>query len=101
MPKLIRYLAVFTILVPMALILASPAQAQGMMSAPGDTEDVLSPDLAALQGVEGQRTVTLQRLLLRLGYLSDADLSRKMDATTIAALEKHLDDAKLSRKNLT
>ena len=101
MPKLIRYLAVFTFLVPVALMLASPAHAQGMISAPGDTEDVLNPDLAALQGVEGQRTVTLQRLLLRLGYLSDADLSRKMDATTIAALEKHLDDAKLSRKNLT
>ena len=98
MPKLIRYLAVFTILVPMALMLASPAQTQGMISAPGDPEDVLN---AALQGIEGQKTLTLQRLLRRLGHLSDADVTRKMDEPTVVALEKHRADVKLSPNNLT
>ena len=101
MQKLFRYLAAFSILVPLALMLASPAQAQGMISAPGDGEEALGADLAALQGVEGRKIVSLQRLLLKLGYLSDADLTREMDAATISAVEKHLDAVKLSRKSLT
>jgi putrescine transport system substrate-binding protein len=100
MKKLFRHLCAFTTLAPILLVLASPAQAQGMISAPTPIEETLGADLAALKGIDAQKTGTLQRLLRRLGYLSDADVTREVDDTTVAALEKHLAEVKLQGKNM-
>jgi putrescine transport system substrate-binding protein len=100
MPKLPRYLVAFTMLASFSLMLAAPAQAQGMISAPTPIEDALGAGLASLQGIDAQKTGTLQRLLHRLGYLSESDLTRKMDGPTAEALKKHLTEVKLAGKGL-
>jgi putrescine transport system substrate-binding protein len=100
MQKLCGYLAAFTLFVTLALMPASSARAQGMISAPTPIEDSLGAGLASLQNMDAQKTGTLQRLLRRLGYLSESDLTRQIDDATVAALQKHLTAVKLTGQNL-
>ena len=95
-----------TLLMTFALAIAipfagpSPVQAQGMFSAAdsGDPAAGLDPDnFGLLQPLE---ISTIQRLLRRLGYLKDADMTRKMDDATLRALSTHLKDSKTPTTDL-
>ena len=47
-------------------------------------------DLSKLEGANERQVATLQRLLRRLGYLREEDMSRQLDAVTTAALTRFL-----------
>jgi spermidine/putrescine-binding protein len=74
------------------------AAAQGMRSAtdPLATAAVAPPEAPLVKSnVAGDRQVaTIQRLLRRLGYLNDADMTRQMDNVTKFAIMLFLADAK-------
>jgi putrescine transport system substrate-binding protein len=79
----------------------SPLHAQGMISAPGSLEDVSDIDLGGLANMAPQEISTVQRLLRRLGYLNDQNMTREMDAETIAAIAAHIKKAKIVNTGLT
>ena len=92
-------------LVLFALVLsvasATPAGAQGMISAPSEEDDLAEVELGDLGKMSAQEISTVQRLLLRLGYLKDDNMTRAMDRPTIAAVVAHLKAVNTSPKGLT
>ena len=78
----------------LALLAASapPLYAQGMISAPSLEGDLSDAGLDGLSNVGAQEISTIQRLLRRLGYLKDANMTRQMDAATTAAILAHLQE---------
>jgi len=92
-------------LVVFALVLsvagATPLGAQGMISAPSEEDDLSEVELDGLGEMNSQEISTVQRLLRRLGYLKEDNMTRAMDAPTIAALVAHLKDVNTSPKDMT
>ena len=80
---------------------STPLRAQGMTSAPSEEDDLAEIELGGLDKISSQDISTIQRLLRRLGYLKDDNMTRAMDGPTIAAVVAHLKDAKISSKDLT
>jgi spermidine/putrescine-binding protein len=68
---------------------APMAIGQGMRSAPAAGGQV-TVDLDKLEGANERQVATLQRLLRRLGYLKEEDISRQLDAKTSAAVSRFL-----------
>jgi putrescine transport system substrate-binding protein len=81
---------------------APMATGQGMRSAPSSSNQV-DFDVGKLQGVNERQVATLQRLLRRLGYLKDEDMSRQLDDKTSGAIIRFVSftgpDANLSDYN--
>ena len=71
---------------------APPLYAQGMMSAPSLEGDLPDAGLDGLADVGAQEVATIQRLLLRLGYLKNENMTRKMDGATTTAIAAHFRD---------
>jgi putrescine transport system substrate-binding protein len=63
--------------------------------------DVPDVDLGGLANMAPQEISTVQRLLRRLGYFKDQNMTREMDAETIAAIAAHIKDSKISSTGLT
>jgi spermidine/putrescine-binding protein len=80
---------------------ATPAGAQGMLSAPSEEDVASEVELGGLGKMTPQEISTVQRLLRRLGYLKEESISRAMDGPTVAALVAHLKDANTSPEGLT
>ncbi len=82
------------------------AAAQGLISAePVEVEPAADgrslselKNLGGLEELEINEIATIQRLLRRLGYLNDAEMSRALDNPTIAALLKHFRQVDLKPK---
>jgi putrescine transport system substrate-binding protein len=79
----------------------TPLRAQGMISAPSEEDDLAEVELGGLGKMTSQEISTVQRLLMRLGYLKDDNMTRAMDGPTIAAVVAHLKEVKTSPKGLT
>ncbi len=92
-------LVLFALLLSVAS--ATPAGAQGMISAPSEEDDLAEVELGDLGKMSAQEISTVQRLLLRLGYLKDDNMTRAMDKATIAAVVAHLKDVNTSPQGLT
>jgi putrescine transport system substrate-binding protein len=80
---------------------ATPLYAQGMISAPSAAEDMVDEGLGSLAKIDPQEITTIQRLLRRLGYLKDDNMTREMDSETISALLAHFKDANTSPNGMT
>ena len=78
---------------------ANIAFAQGMISAPEQTERALQ-QYPGLKAASEQEIVTVQRLLRRLGYLQVDRLSHKLDGATATAIEAHFTAVQRSPKGL-
>ena len=72
-----------------------------MISAPSEEDDLAEVELGDIGKMSAQEISTVQRLLLRLGYLKDDNMSRAMDKPTIAAVVAHLKEVKTSPEGLT
>ncbi len=88
----------FLIAVCLVLALAPAAEAQGMRSATDPATTAATPTTTgapadpSLSG--GRQVATIQRLLRRLGYLNDGDMTREMDNVTKFATTLFLADIK-------
>ncbi len=84
------------------LVPISEARGQGMISAkPVQTEeDIAQTELAWLKKTDAKQIATLQRLLRRLGYLTDTGMTRKLDLPTVQGIRDYLASAKLPAKGL-
>ncbi|MGB8314376.1 MAG: hypothetical protein WCE69_07795, partial [Aestuariivirga sp.] len=93
-------LMTFALAMAIPLIGPSPVQAQGMFSAAesGDPAAGLDPD--SFGKPQPLEISTIQRLLRRLGYLKDADMTRKMDDATLVALSTHFKNSKTPTTDL-
>jgi putrescine transport system substrate-binding protein len=80
---------------------APQLHAQGMISAPSLDGDLSDAGLDGLANIDAQEVSTIQRLLRRLGYLKDENMTRKMDAATTTALVTHLQEANTSPDGMT
>ncbi len=80
---------------------AAPAGAQGMISAESEETSLADADLGDLGKMSAQEISTVQRLLRRLGYLKDDNMTRTMDGPTIVAALAHLKSVNISPKGLT
>jgi putrescine transport system substrate-binding protein len=60
------------------------------MRSAGASETVKTFDVSKLEGANERQIATLQRLLRRLGYLREDDMSRQLDPVTTAALGRFL-----------
>ena len=80
---------------------ASPLYAQGMISAPSGETDLSDAGLDGLANLGAQEVSTIQRLLRRLGYLKQENMTRQMDAATTAAIVAHLQEANTSADGMT
>ena len=80
---------------------ATPAGAQGMLSAPSEEDVASEVELGGLGKMTSQEISTVQRLLRRLGYLKEDSISRAMDGPTVAALVAHLKDVNTSPDGMT
>ena len=83
----------------LSIATATPLRAQGMTSAPED--DLAGVGFSGLGKMNSQEVSTVQRLLRRLGYLKDDNMTRALDRPTIEAVVAHLKDVKISSKDLT
>ena len=83
----------------LSIATATPLRAQGMTSAPED--DLAGVGFSGLDKMNSQEVSTVQRLLRRLGYLKDDNMTRALDRPTIEAVVAHLKDVKISSKDLT
>ena len=72
-----------------------------MTSAPSEEDDLAEVELGDLGKMNSQEVSTVQRLLRRLGYLKDDNMTRAMDGPTVTAIVAHLKDVKISSKDLT
>jgi putrescine transport system substrate-binding protein len=92
-----------TVMIATGLLFAemTPAGAQGMISAPSAEGDIAEIELEGLGKTDAQVISTIQRLLRRLGYLKNENMTRKLDAATTSALINHLQTVKISTKGLT
>jgi putrescine transport system substrate-binding protein len=80
---------------------ATPTGAQGMISAPSEEDDASEVELGSLGEMTSQEISTVQRLLRRLGYLTDDKLSRVLDGPTAGAIVAHLKDVNTSPSGMT
>ena len=80
---------------------ATPLYAQGMISAPSAAEDMVDEGLGSLAKIDPQEITTIQRLLRRLGYLKDDNMTREMDSETISALLAHFKDSNTAPNGMT
>ena len=80
---------------------APPLYAQGMMSAPSTEGDLSDAGLDGLADVGAQEVATIQRLLRRLGYLKNENMTRKMDGATTTAIAAYFRDVNASPYGLT
>lgn len=64
------------------------AIAQGMRSASSSPSGPVDFDLGKIETINKRQVATLQRLLRRLGYLKEADMSRSLDKKTKAAISR-------------
>jgi putrescine transport system substrate-binding protein len=80
---------------------APPLYAQGMVSAPSIDGDLSDSGLDGLANIGAQEVSTIQRLLRRLGYLKDENMTRQMDAATTAAILVHLQEANIAPDGVT
>jgi putrescine transport system substrate-binding protein len=82
--------------------LISDARGQGMISAKPAAiqEDLEQTDMPWLKKIDARQIATLQRLLRRLGYLTDAGMTRKLDLPTIQGIRDYLARAKVPAKGL-
>ena len=80
---------------------ATPTGAQGMISAPSEEDDASEVELGSLGEMTSQEISTVQRLLRRLGYLTDDKLSRALDGPTAGAIVAHLKDVNTSPSGMT
>jgi putrescine transport system substrate-binding protein len=89
-------------MIALFLGLMSEARGQGMISAkPAATqEDVEQTDMPWLKKIDAKQIATLQRLLRRLGYLTDAGMTRKLDLPTVQGIRDYLAHAKVPAKGL-
>src|ERR1700741_2742412 len=80
----------------------SEARGQAMISAkPAATqEDVEQTDMPWLKKIDAKQIATLQRLLRRLDYLTDAGMTRKLDLPTVQGIRDYLARAKVPAKGL-
>ena len=85
----------------LSIATATPLRAQGMISAPSVEDDLAEVELGDLGKMNSQEVSTVQRLLRRLGYLKDDNMTRAMDGPTIAAIVAHLKDVNASPNGLT
>ena len=80
---------------------ALPLYAQGMISAPSLDGDLPDAGLDGLAKIGAQEVSTIQRLLRRLGYLKDENMTRQMDAATTTAILAHLQEANIAPDGMT
>jgi peptidoglycan hydrolase-like protein with peptidoglycan-binding domain len=80
---------------------APPLYAQGMISAPSLEGDLSDAGLDGLENIGAQEVSTIQRLLRRLGYLKDENMTRRMDAATTTAIVAHLQEANIAPDGIT
>ena len=80
---------------------AIPLHAQGMISAPSSADAMVDEGLGALANADPKEISTIQRLLRRLGYLKDENMTREMDEETVTALIIHLKDTNTSPVGIT
>jgi putrescine transport system substrate-binding protein len=69
---------------------ASPVLAQGMRSASASSSGPVEFDMGKLENISKRQLATLQRLLRRLGYLKDDDMSRTLDQKTKSAIGRFI-----------
>lgn len=72
------------------LAMVGPASAQGMVTTPSQAADLKELGLEGLKSATPQEVATIQRLLRRLGYLKDENMTRELDDDTLDALGVHL-----------
>ena len=72
-----------------------------MISAETEEDSLAEADLGELGQLNEKEISTIQRLLRRLGYLKDENMTRAMDGPTIAAALAHLKAVNTSPKGLT
>jgi putrescine transport system substrate-binding protein len=80
---------------------AIPLHAQGMISAPPSSENMVDEGLGALAKTGPQEISTIQRLLRRLGYLKDDNMTREMDEGTVSALLAYFKDVNTSPNGMS
>jgi putrescine transport system substrate-binding protein len=73
-----------------------PAFAQGMRSASPAPSGPAEFDTAKLENIGKRQMATLQRLLRRLGYLKEEDMSRTLDDKTKSAISRFISISKPS-----
>jgi putrescine transport system substrate-binding protein len=69
---------------------ALTASAQGIIPGKTQAEDLAGTPLATLTTLKPQELATVQRLLVRMGYLQPTTPSRALDAVTVTAISNHL-----------
>lgn len=77
----------------LALLLTAqilPTAAQGIIPGRAQPEDLTGTPLASLGNFQPAELATVQRLLVRLGYLQPGSLNRTLDAATVGAIANHL-----------
>jgi putrescine transport system substrate-binding protein len=77
------------------------AIAQGMVSAPSAAGSISNADLGGLADIGAEEVSTIQRLLRRLGYLKDENMTRQMDAATTAAIVAHIQKTNAAFDDIT
>ena len=80
---------------------ATPAGAQGMLSAPTEEDEVSDVESGSLGKMTPQEIGTIQRLLRRLDYLQEENMSRTLDGPTVAAIVAHLKTVNTSPNGMT
>jgi putrescine transport system substrate-binding protein len=70
--------------------------AQGMRSASPTASGPVEFDVAKIEDIGKRQVATLQRLLRRLGYLKETDVSRLLDQKTKASITRFISDTKPS-----
>lgn len=96
-----KYGVIFLWTLLTASCLAGPVYGQGMISAPNAAQSAVDEGLDKFAEIKTQETITVQRLLRRLGHLKDDQMTREIDADTVGALLVHLKEVKLSPEGLT
>jgi putrescine transport system substrate-binding protein len=92
-------LRLLSLMLALALGLTAAAGAgfgQGMRSADSAGKPAPKFDVGKLEGTNERQVATLQRLLRRLGYLREEDMSRQLDLVTTAALGRFLAETQAS-----
>jgi len=75
---------------------AQSVSAQGMRSASPAASGPVEFDIGTIEKINKRQIATLQRLLRRLGYLKEADVSRSLDPKTKAAITRFISNTKPS-----
>ena len=69
------------------------------LSEPAATASRWNFEASDLAKFKTSEIATIQRLLRRLGYLTDADMTRQLDERTFAALLEHLKEVEFNSQN--